>query len=221
MAKNLNTSETALLEQAQTALTNAQTQPQIAQEIAKYGYGEEKIAEGQNVYDQAWAAWQTNQKEDKETRQAYQTFSEYYTQLQTLYGEHRQKAKARFRSQPQTLAKLYVTGSKPTTYLNLMENITQFYIALANPDNAEIKTQLLTYNLPETELEQARKLLNQTTAARKEYVREESESQNATQQKDAALATLENWIRDFYAMANVALKKQPQLLEALGLFRKS
>ena len=63
-----------------------------------------------------------------------------------------------------------------------MQSITQFYIALGDPDNAEPKAQLLTYNLPETELEQARQLLDQTAAARKEYVREESESQNATQQ---------------------------------------
>ncbi|MCX2679428.1 hypothetical protein OOZ15_05685 [Galbibacter sp. EGI 63066] len=214
-------SETAMLEQWQTALTNAQAQPEIKTQIAKYGYDAEKLSEGQALYDQAIQIWQHNKQEDRETRDAYQVFSKHYEELQDLYGEHRNKAKAKFRDQPVILAKLQVVSAKPTAYHNLIQQIEQFYATLNEAVNQDIKNQLLTYNMTAEELTQAQQLIQQTKSARAEYAREEGESQDATKQKDTALGTLEDWMRDFYSMASIALQSHPQLLEAVGLFRRS
>ncbi len=57
--------------------------------------------------------------------------------------------------------------------------------------------------------------------ARTTYLREVGESQDATKQKDAAFAKMDDWMQDFYAIADIALEGQPQLIEALARKRKS
>jgi hypothetical protein len=52
-------------------------------------------------------------------------------------------------------------------------------------------------------------------------VQEIGESQEATRGKDKALAELEEWMSDFYAVARIAMEDQPQLLESLGLLVRS
>ncbi len=54
-----------------------------------------------------------------------------------------------------------------------------------------------------------------------EYLREVGESQDATKQKDAAFAEIDDWMRDFYAVARIALEDHPQLLETLGILVRS
>ncbi len=57
--------------------------------------------------------------------------------------------------------------------------------------------------------------------ARAAYLREVGESQDATQQKDAAFEKMDVWMQEFYGIADIALEDQPQLMEALGRKRKS
>lgn len=45
---------------------------------------------------------------------------------------------------------------------------------------------------------------------------ERAESQNATGQKHAALRATDEWMRDFFAIAKIATRKQPRLREAFG-----
>ncbi|QLE00389.1 hypothetical protein HX109_02000 [Galbibacter sp. BG1] len=214
-------SETALLAQWQTAITNTQAQKEIAAQTAKFGYDTKKMAAGQKLYEDTVKAWEQNKKEDRESRDAYQAFEKNYNQLQKLYGEHRKKAKAKFRNQPEVQAKLKVVGRKAVAYHNLMQQMEQFYNVLTDAANAAIKKDLLMYNLTEKEITDTIELIEATKKARTDYAREEGESQDATQQKDKALGQMENWMREYYAMAAIALKETPQLLEAVGLYRKS
>lgn len=57
--------------------------------------------------------------------------------------------------------------------------------------------------------------------ARAAYVLAKGEAQNATQVKNAAFKKLDAWMREFYAVAKVALYDTPQLMEALGKKVKS
>ena len=70
MAKRPMKSETALLEKWRVALQNAKEQPEIATEIAKYGYDNAKIQEGLTLFEQTKQIWDFKQKEDQETKEA-------------------------------------------------------------------------------------------------------------------------------------------------------
>ena len=64
-------------------------------------------------------------------------------------------------------------------------------------------------------------LIGDLEAARAEYLREKGESQDATKEKDAAFAKMDDWMSEFYAVAKIALEDKPQLLESLGKFVRS
>ena len=212
-------SEAALLEKWQTALTNSQAQPQIATQIAKYGYDAAKIAEGQALQDQAKALWQITKQEALETTQAYNAFKTAKKELYTTYSTHRKKAKAKFMQQPEILVQLELTSKLPQAYTSKMQTIQQFYTQLAQ--NTTLATALQTYSITPEQLEQAQASLTKTQQARIAYLREQGESQDATKQKDKAITNIEVWMQNFYAMATLALEDNPQLLEAIGRFRKS
>lgn len=70
MAKRPTKSESALLEQWRIALKNAQDQPEIETEMAKFGYSTQKITEGQNLWNSAKSVWDANKQLDLELKQA-------------------------------------------------------------------------------------------------------------------------------------------------------
>ena len=59
-------------------------------------------------------------------------------------------------------------------------------------------------------------MLTDVEQARAVYLKEKGETQVATQTKDAALAKIDDWMSEFFAVARIALEDQPQLLEVLG-----
>jgi hypothetical protein len=63
---------------------------------------------------------------------------------------------------------------------------------------------------------QSLELLAQVNASRAEFMKELGESQLSRQQKDQALANIEIWMREFYAVAKIALDYKVKLLKALG-----
>lgn len=219
MAKRPSKSETALLEQWRVALKNAQDQPEINTEIAKFGYDNNKLTEGQNLWDNTKSVWEANKQLDLELKQASNNFKTKKEQLLTLYSEHRKKAKAKFKREPQILNQLQIATTQPTVYLTLLQSIKQFYNQITQ--NQDIATQLISYNIQESEFETANTLISETETLRAAYLKKEGESQDATKAKDKAINNLEIWMQDFYAMAAIALENNEQLLEAIGLFRKS
>lgn len=64
-------------------------------------------------------------------------------------------------------------------------------------------------------------LLRKLEKSRAEYLREKEGSQDSTKIKDAALAKMDDWMSEFYAVAKIALEDNPKLLEVLGIFVRS
>ncbi len=53
------------------------------------------------------------------------------------------------------------------------------------------------------------------------YHKERGEAQKATQDKNQAFEILDKWMTSFYAMANLALDGEEQLMESLGKMVRS
>ena len=81
--------------------------------------------------------------------------------------------------------------------------------------------KLLVFKITEEEITVCISEINAIETTRTLYLREVGESQEATREKDKALAELEEWMSDFYAVAKIAMEDQPQLLESLGLLVRS
>ena len=219
MAGKKHVSEAEALEQYRVSFENVEKQPNIATIMAEFGYDEVVLTEGKTLLTTTRAAFDFNKKEDDETSEAYKNFTTLKENVATTYTLHRKKAKVIYRNELTTLQKLSITGSVPTAYIKWLETVKKFYtVALAD---TEIQLKLVRLKVTVEELNGTLQLITNLEEARAAYLREKGESQDATKQKDQAFVEIDRWMREFYAVAKIAMEDQPQLLEALGVFVRS
>ena len=214
MSKNLRTSEAQTLEQYRVAFENTASQPQISATMAEYGYDSATMAIGKALYDETRLSFDSNKKETDEEAAAYATFAAKEDQLSNIYAQHRKKAKVVFRNDSVTADMLEISGSLPQAYIKWLEIVKKFYnVALAD---SNIQSGLSRLKVTPNDLTAAQALIPEVEAARATYLKEKGESQDATTKKDTAFANLDDWMKEFYAVAKIAMEDNPQLLEALG-----
>ena len=213
MVANSKTSEVSTLEQWRVALENAEQQDQIAALVGEMGYDAEKIAAGKTLLAETRALYDANKTEDDETTEASETFKEVRSELSKSYTRHRKRARVVFLNDAVTLSRLALDGEVPRPYIKWLEAVKKFYAEAAN---SEIQAQLARLKVTPEEITAATNLIASVENARAVYLRETGESQDATKQKDAAMARMAAWMSEFYAVARIALEDNPQLLEVLG-----
>jgi hypothetical protein len=214
MANRPISSESAILEQARVALTNAQNQPVIANLIAEMGYDSEKLNEGQTVLSETEQAYDLNRKEDDESSAAYDAYASSKEDLDDHYRLLRKKAKVIFRDDPATMELLAVDGSIPAAHTRYMEMVSKFFKEVI--PNEVLQQKLAVLKVTPEVLATGQSLIDEVKSNRATYLLEKGESQDATKLKDEAFAKLDDWMSEFYAVARIALDDRPQLLEALS-----
>jgi hypothetical protein len=210
----LRTSEASVLESYRVALENATNQPEIASEMGELGYDAAKIEEGKAKLASTRAVYDFNKKEDAETSEASLQYKNAQQTVVKTYSAHRKKAKIVFRDQPETLKLLQLNGSIPEIYIRWIECVRTFYTVLSS--NADLLAQLQRLKVDASQITGVLQNISALEKTRAEYLREKGESEDATQKKDKALADMDRWMSEFYAVARIALEDNPQLLEALG-----
>jgi len=211
--------DTDTLEFYRVALENAGNQPDIAYKMAELGYDSIKLREGKSLWAQTNNAYSTKRKENDESSRAYALFEEKRKQLFNTYRLIRKKAKIIFRNERVASDKLAISGKLPRTYLNWLETVKKFYTASSS--DKEIAARLARLKISQQDISAGQKLIAEVESTRAEYLREKGESQDATKIKDAAFALLDEWMSEFFAVAKIALRDSPQLMEALGKTVKS
>ena len=83
--------------------------------------------------------------------------------------------------------------------------------------DTEAQTQLARYKVTLEALQTALSDVEQAFTLKSSQEQEKGEAQEATQQRDAAIDALDEWLSDFKVVARIALEDTPQLLEALNL----
>ncbi|MGQ1890575.1 hypothetical protein ACT29H_09055 [Thermophagus sp. OGC60D27] len=212
-------SESEIIEQYRVSLDNAEKQTEIASALAELGYDAETIAQGKALFNKTRAAYDANKIEDDETAESYQKWANLRANLADRYALDRKKAKVIFRNDEVTKEKLAILGTLPKAYVRWLETVKKFYSVALNDD--EIQSKLARLKITPEHLTESNQLIADVENARADYLRELGESQDATKAKDAALAEMDDWMRDFYAVAKIALDDRPQLMEALGKFVRS
>lgn len=214
MASRTKLTDAATLEMYRVALENAETQSEIARIMAELGYDSTVIGEGKALLAETRTAYNTNKTEDDETSAAYADLSTKKGQLVDTFNIHRKKANVVFRNDPLTADKLEISGAMPRSYMKWLEAARKFY-SVATTDTT-IQGKLARLKISPEDLTAANTLITELEAARAVYLKEKGESQDATKIKDAAIAKLDDWMSEFYAVAKIGLEDNPQLLEVLG-----
>jgi len=213
MAFNVRTTEIGTLELWGVALENAEEQPGIAAKMAELSYDSEKIAEGNSLLAQTKQVYMKNKTEDVETSEASAKFKTDRELLEKTFRRHRRKARVVFRKDPVMLQRLAIDDDVPGAYAKLMVTVSVFYSEAGKPD---VLDKLARLGITGEDISGGMELASSVSDDRNNYLREVGESEAATKTKDAAMATMQDWMTEFYAVARIALEDQPQLLEALG-----
>ncbi|MGQ1891912.1 hypothetical protein ACT29H_15835 [Thermophagus sp. OGC60D27] len=212
-------SEAEILEQYRVAIDNALKQPDIASALARFGYDAATIAQGEELLNKAVAAYNANKTGDDEKAKHHQIWTELKNRIARRYSVDRKIAKLIFRQDPVAKEKLGVKGALPRSYVNWLETVKKYYsVATKDP---HIISALKKLNVAPEYLTQTLHMITDLDTARAQYLKTVGEAQDATKAKNAALAKINHWMQNFYALAKIALKDRPQLLEALGKFVRS
>lgn len=219
MKKVRKLSELQYLENYRLLFSNLESVEALKTEMAEYGYNEEKIAKGKALYDKTKGLYEENKQETAEEREAYANFAQAYEELKKGYKKHRKIAKVALMKNTDIWRSLAIDGSLSQAYLKSIEEMKTLYTQAKTHTVA--KPILQQFKLTESIANQQLESIEEVEALRAKYEKEKGESQDATQQKNKAFEALAEWVREFYAIAEIALEDHPQLLESIGKFVRS
>lgn len=188
-------------------------------ELAEYGYDDTEIAKGKALYDTAKAKIDTNKTETTEEKLAYEKFTQKFEELKTAYTTDRKKVKIIYKDEDAKLSALAVKGVASIRISEILDNADTLYKQLKA--NEELLTPLKKLKIDEVYLDTQIALLEEVKALYQAYTKEKGESQQATKDKNLAFSNMEKWVREFYAIAKIALEDKPQLLESISKFVRS
>lgn len=215
----LKNSELQYLENYRVLFTNLDEVQDLKTELADYGYDDTKIAEGKALFDYTQQLYDQNKQETAEEKEAYAQFSDAFSTLKKAYSKHRKVAKVALMKKPELWKSLAIDGSLSAAYVKAMQEIKTFYEQAQNHSDAKPLLEKFKINQAVVDAQVAQ--IQQVETLRAKYEKEKGENQNATQQKNKAFADLSDWVREFYAVAQIALDDRPQLLESVGKFVRS
>lgn len=194
---------------AQLAITNSLADPEIKAAVAQYGYTTTRLNAGKKLYDAALAAVNAqksgrgNQKtatadlkaKEKDARDAYQAAAKV----------------ARAALDKDGLAKLGLAGKEPRD--------TAGFIAAGYTlfDNAAESGLLAEFGYDADRLAAERAKIEAFDQANQAQEMAKGAAQQATQDQEAALKAMNDWVAQYLKIAKVALRGKKQLLEKIGV----
>lgn len=211
MAKN-NT-ELQLLENYRVALLNIESVSEIKLVLEEYGYDDQKIEEGKSLYKTAREKYDINKEETEKERSSSVHFLNSYKSIIKIYTNHRKIAKVALMEHKNLWGLFKINGIFPSSYLETMEYAKTFYNQ--TKINTEVNHLLNRFKITSKEIEEQLKNLEEVEQLKAEYEKNKGISQDATQQKNKALADISKWMRIFYSVSKIAFSDRPQLLEVL------
>ncbi|MDO4230299.1 MAG: hypothetical protein Q4C98_10825 [Capnocytophaga sp.] len=182
--------------------------------LSEYGYDEQEITKGKNLYDFAVEKLDISKRTTTEEKLAYDDFSKKYDTLKKTYSEDRKKAKVIFKNEEKKQSALGVKGVLATKFSVLLDMMDTFYKQLQS--NEELSTPLKPLKITEEYIASQLEKIEEVKQANFNYTNKKGKSQQATLDKDVAFWEVETWVTKFYGIAKIVLKDQPQLLESIG-----
>ena len=197
------------LNAAQLAISNSLGDAEITAAVAQYGYTTAKLNEGKALYEAALAAVNATKTGKGEQKTATADLKAKQKEAQDAYQAAAQVARAALA--PADLATLGLAGKVPRD--------TAGFIAAAYTlfDNAASSGLLSGFGYDADKLTAERAKIAAFDAANQAQEAAKGSAQQATQDQEAALAKMNDWVAQYLKIAKVALRSKKQALEKIGV----
>jgi len=203
----------------QVALANVTANNTIKTALADFGYTDDRMAQGQALYNTALTAQHQQKAEYADQISATDALNQTWETAHASYMRLVKVARVALKDNAGALTRLGLNGKRKRSLSGWLLQAQQFYTNLLNaPDLVEAMKQ---FGMTPAKLKAAQAEALAVEAANQAQEKEKGEAQNSTKTRDAALDALNDWFSDFVAIARVALEESPQLLESLGIWEPS
>ncbi len=207
------------LHRAQIAIDNALTFVEIQTYLNQYGYTKIKLQEGKKLYTVALETHQKQQKKYGEQMSSTETVNALWKEAKYSYMRCLKIARVAFKHNSGIARTLGLTGQRKKTLSGWLSQAKQFYQNALN--DPEIIKKLTEYGITKAKLEVAKTDTDLLENASLIQEKEKGDAQNATDLKNQALDNLRYWLADFTTISKIALETELQLLEGLGVLKRS
>ena len=204
------------ISQNRTALSNASSLQEIATRVADFGYNAKKLQQGKGIVDRADMLHSLKKDKFNSKLHISQTLDADTKACRKLYMSHVKVARQSFDPATGIHRQLGIDRAIPQNVTEWVPLAHVFYIKLQ-----EIHDQMTRYTIPAEEVDQGQAMVEAVLHQRNMRFAKKGEAEASTHTRDLARKEMRTWMNDFYGVARIALKDQPQWLEALGIQVKS
>ena len=205
----------ALVSSSKTALTNADTDSELAAVLDGVGYGADKRAEGTALLDAFRLTLSDHAAEYGDEDAATRAAEAAYEAARKVYMNHLKWARLVFEGDVRRYTAFGLHGDREQARAGLLSQARTFYTNLLA--DADAVQQMDGVKVGEDALEAGQAAMNAVELALAMRTSEYAEAQASTVVRDRASAALKKWMRRFLDFGALACEGQPQLKEKLGL----
>src|SRR5262249_4685941 len=184
---------------ANIAISNALGDPSLATALAGFGYTAERLRQGGALRENALALYQRQKGAYGDLRTANDAYAAALAQAQETYMRYVKVARVALENERGALHKLSLVGERKPASAAWMAQAQQFYAsALSDP---AILSQLAAFGITQAILEAGQRQVAAAADSDAARRQRQGEARDATAARDAALAALDAWMRDFMQVA--------------------
>jgi hypothetical protein len=203
------------LERARLVVTNARQDSVIKEAVSRYNYDEARLQQGVDLYKEAVRLYQEQKQRQAEKTEATRSLEQKWRAARQQYNEHRQLARLCFRGDASIGHMLGLSGRRKRRLAGWLEEARQFYTnGLGEPAVIEAMAR---YGVSRQDLEGGLSLVGEVERAAALQEKAKGLAHKATQQRNAAFREMERWTTTLIRIARLALGKESQHLEKLGI----
>ena len=203
-----------ILENNRTLVQNAESDNDIKVAITPYGYTAEELQGGVALYIETENLFADQAKEKQDVREVSKKFIEMREIAEDEYSIICELCRVAFRKTP-ALHSLVPSVLDYSPFDNWKLGAFKLYDSISK--NQKALELLLRYGTTVEVLQLRMDELNGLEQLKNQRSIEKGEAQQATKDRNEKMEELKDYCRDLEAIARIALKEKPQLLEKLGI----
>lgn len=212
-------SNDALTTLARRIVDRSMQSPAIREAVARYGYDEAALQEGQALVEAFETRSLAQQNEQGQQLTATDALRDAWDAFHAkTYMPHVTIARLVF-DDAGTQRRLGIDGQRPRGLSDYLQEARRFYTTLTS--DADLAAAVAERGLTAEKLEAALTDLDELEALDVDQEAQKAEAQQATRARDDGRRALAEWVAEYQKFAELALSDQPDLAEQLGLLARS
>jgi len=203
------------LQAIRNAISSSTTDLVLKQLMEQYNFGDARMQEGAALLSEAESLFVQQQILKGAQKAATRAVDGAYNKAEHTLKRMIKTAKLAYMDNREMQEKLRVVGDRGKSFAEWLEQGKIFYSNILSL--SEVIAEFAKYNVPLTDIELGRQELLLAETAKANQFALTADAQVLTDRKIIADNNLSQWWMNFRKIATVALEKQPQLLEKVGI----